>query len=257
MSGTVLPMLNYHQIPKSKLPRPSPKSRRKASTSSKNKDKDNETDNGRKDKAEDKAGNETNKTDDAKAVAEDEEAGVAERSNDDDNDSKTHDDSNDATTTNNDEEGADDVKDRRRRVKSGGKRSRRRSKKQSSSSFLPPLSPRSMTVRMSKHQSYKMFRPSFAFGFTAAHQLAMTSTYQSHNQRGGLDFYTLARGTERSYSCSFLVNLDPDLLSLCSREDASTLDLARDALISHTRRIFKFITMKSGREINQVRFLIK
>ena len=54
--------------------------------------------------------------------------------------------------------------------------------------------------------------------------------------RGGLDFYTLARGGERAYSCSFLVNLDPDLLSLCSREDATTLDLARDALCSHTKR---------------------
>ncbi len=61
------------------------------------------------------------------------------------------------------------------------------------------------------------------------------------------------RGTERAYSCSFLVNLDPDLLSLCSREDATTLDLARDALISHTRRIFKFVAIKSGREVNQVR----
>jgi hypothetical protein len=39
-----------------------------------------------------------------------------------------------------------------------------------------------------------------------------------------------------------LVNLDPDLLSLCSREDATALDLARDALISHTKRIFKVTT---------------
>ena len=62
----------------------------------------------------------------------------------------------------------------------------------------------------------------------------MTQSNSVH--RGGLDFYTLARGGERSYSCSFLVNLDPDLLSLCSREDASALDLARDALISHTKR---------------------
>ncbi len=50
-----------------------------------------------------------------------------------------------------------------------------------------------------------MFRPSL--GYTAAHQLAMTQTYQGHHHghRGGLDFYTLARGAERSYSCSFLV----------------------------------------------------
>ncbi len=111
-----------------------------------------------------------------------------------------------------------------------------------------------------------MFRPSL--GYTAAHQLAMTQTYQGHHHghRGGLDFYTLARGAERSYSCSFLVilknenefylcqlncslfkvNLDPDLLSLCSREDASTLDLARDALISHTRwrRLFGLVFLK-------------
>ena len=59
---------------------------------------------------------------------------------------------------------------------------------------------------------------------------------------------------EKSYSCSFLVNLDPDLLSLCSREDATTLDLARDALISHTKRIFKFISMKSGRDVQQFCF---
>ena len=90
----------------------------------------------------------------------------------------------------------------------------------------------------------------------AAHQLAMsTSGMPGHHQhRGGLDFYTLARGAERSYSCSFLVNLDPDLLTLCSREDATTLDLARDALIAHTKRIFKFISLKSGREVNQFCF---
>lgn len=87
---------------------------------------------------------------------------------------------------------------------------------------------------------------------SVAHQIAMTHTHGTH--RGGLDFYTLARGGERSYSCSFLVNLDPDLLSLCSREDATPLDLARDALISHTKRIFKFIQMKSGREVNQFCF---
>ena len=63
----------------------------------------------------------------------------------------------------------------------------------------------------------------------AAHQLAMSTSGMpgAHQHRGGLDFYTLARGAERSYSCSFLVNLDPDLLTLCSREDATTLDLAR------------------------------
>ena len=32
--------------------------------------------------------------------------------------------------------------------------------------------------------------------------------------RGGLDFNALARGGEKSYSTSYLINLDPDLLTL-------------------------------------------
>ena len=39
--------------------------------------------------------------------------------------------------------------------------------------------------------------------------MAMTAKTQT-----GLDFQDLAKGGERNYSCSFLVNLDPDLMSL-------------------------------------------
>ena len=70
--------------------------------------------------------------------------------------------------------------------------------------------------------------------------------------RGGLDFFALARGGERSYSTSFLVNLDPDLLSLCANDQYSTYQLSLQALVGHTQRIFKMITAKSKREINQV-----
>jgi hypothetical protein len=54
--------------------------------------------------------------------------------------------------------------------------------------------------------------------------------------RGGLDFTALARGGERSYSTSFLVNLDPDLLALCGM---SAFDMSVDALVGHTKRIFQ------------------
>ncbi len=210
MSGTVLPKLNFHEMPQAGLPKP-----HSADSSS------NKSDKGTLEPQKPQ-NNEAAKTDDEiDKVKKDRENGSSSNSKD-----------------------KERAKTPPARIKKSVGNLRR----------LPPLpSPRSMTVRLAKYQSYKMFRPSYAFGFTAAHQLAMTQTYGSHHHRGGLDFYTLARGTERSYSCTFLVNLDPDLLSLCSREDASTLDLARDALISHTRRIFKFITMKSGREINQVR----
>ena len=70
--------------------------------------------------------------------------------------------------------------------------------------------------------------------------------------RGGLDFFALARGGERSYSTSFLVNLDPDLLSLCANEASSTYELCLQALYGHTERIFKMIRAKSKRDINQV-----
>ncbi|CAB4055533.1 unnamed protein product [Lepeophtheirus salmonis] len=72
--------------------------------------------------------------------------------------------------------------------------------------------------------------------------------------RSGLDFYSLVRGMERSYSCTYLINLDADLLGLCADEDRNALDLARDALISHTNRIFSEIIEKSGRNLNQFCF---
>jgi hypothetical protein len=75
----------------------------------------------------------------------------------------------------------------------------------------------------------------------------------SLQHRGGLDFFALARGGERSYSTSFLVNLDPDLLTLCAGDDRTAYDLSLDALIGYTSRIFKMITTKSKRDINQVR----
>ena len=74
----------------------------------------------------------------------------------------------------------------------------------------------------------------------------------SLQHRGGLDFFALARGGERSYSTSFLVNLDPDLLSLCASAESSTYQLCLQALSGHTQRIFKMIKGKSKREINQV-----
>ena len=61
--------------------------------------------------------------------------------------------------------------------------------------------------------------------------------------KSGLDFHDLARGGERNYSCSFLVNLDADLLSL-SNPEGSFLDLSRDVLIAHTERIVEQITTR-------------
>ncbi|XP_040582450.1 uncharacterized protein [Lepeophtheirus salmonis] len=70
----------------------------------------------------------------------------------------------------------------------------------------------------------------------------------------GTDFYNLVKGAEKSYSCSYLINLDPDLLGLCADEDRNALDMARDALISHTNRIFSQVIEKSGRDLNQFCF---
>ncbi len=151
--------------------------------------------------------------------------------------------------------------------------------KRVSSSLPPPYSKNVVYVRHQEPKRHRKTRPGYSPPNTAvyvsrfkrfflrrdlpsnmaAHQLSMMSAYQQQTNslmqhRGGLDFYTLARGSEKAYSTSFLVNLDPDLLTLCSREDATTLDLARDALIAHTKRIFKFIVMKSGRELNQFCF---
>jgi len=118
----------------------------------------------------------------------------------------------------------------------------------------PAVSPNSLVVVLAPGKAYKLTRP--AASHVLAHQMALAAVEGGGGgaHRGGLDFYTLARGLEKSYSCSFLVNLDPDLLSLCSREDATTLDLARDALVSHARRIFRFVALKSGREVEQFCF---
>ena len=76
----------------------------------------------------------------------------------------------------------------------------------------------------------------------------------AHTQqhRGGMDFFALARGGERSYSTSFLINIDPDLLTLCAGESQSAFDLSLTGLIGHTNRVFRMIQGKSKRNINQV-----
>ena len=63
------------------------------------------------------------------------------------------------------------------------------------------------------------------------------------NAKAGLDFQDLARGGERNYSCSFLVNLDCDLLSLCNLQ-GSFLDMARNVLVGHTNRVLEQITTR-------------
>ena len=69
--------------------------------------------------------------------------------------------------------------------------------------------------------------------------------------RGGLDFFALARGTERSYSTSYLINVDPDLLSLST---TSVYEGCLKALIGHTHRIFNLIETKSKRSLDQFTF---
>ena len=91
-------------------------------------------------------------------------------------------------------------------------------------------------------------------GFHRGQIMAHANSLQ---HRGGMDFYALARGGERSYSTSFLINLDPDLLSLCTTDSSqtnSTYQLCRQALTAHTQRIFKMIKAKSKRDINQFCF---
>ena len=46
-----------------------------------------------------------------------------------------------------------------------------------------------------------------------------------------MDFFALARGGERSYSTSFLINLDPDLLTLCAAESQTAFDLSLNGLV--------------------------
>ena len=68
--------------------------------------------------------------------------------------------------------------------------------------------------------------------------MAMTAKTQT-----GLDFQDLAKGGERNYSCSFLVNLDPDLMALTNPR-GNFLDKARDALAAHTTRIIEQIRQR-------------
>ena len=63
------------------------------------------------------------------------------------------------------------------------------------------------------------------------------------NTKSGLDFQDLARGGERNYSCSFLVNLDADLMALTNPQ-GNFLDLSRDVLVAHTERIIDQISSR-------------
>ena len=57
--------------------------------------------------------------------------------------------------------------------------------------------------------------------------------------RGGLDFHLLARGTERSYSTGYLVNLDQHTLGLVGDNvKKSNFSLGLDTLVTHAKRIF-------------------
>ena len=75
------------------------------------------------------------------------------------------------------------------------------------------------------------------------HQVFIMSHANALQHRGGLDFTALARGQEKNYSTSYLINLDPDLLSLCG---VSAFDMSVDALIGHTKRVFQQVIHASG-----------
>ena len=63
------------------------------------------------------------------------------------------------------------------------------------------------------------------------------------NSKTGLEFQDLATGLERNFSCSFLINLDNDLMNLIM-PDRNFIDVARDVLIGHTKRIFHQINSR-------------
>ena len=69
--------------------------------------------------------------------------------------------------------------------------------------------------------------------------MAMTAKTQT-----GLDFQDLAKGGERNYSCSFLVNLDPDLIFLSNPAGGNFLDQARNVLAGHTTRVIDQIVQR-------------
>ena len=66
--------------------------------------------------------------------------------------------------------------------------------------------------------------------------------------KSGLNFQDMARGGERNYSCSFLVNLDADLMGL-SNPQGNFLDLARDVLVAHTERIIDQLSSRLAKGI--------
>ena len=68
--------------------------------------------------------------------------------------------------------------------------------------------------------------------------MAMISKTQT-----GLDFQDLAKGGERNYSCSYLVNLDPDLIFL-TNNGGNFLDQARNVLAAHTTRVINQIVQR-------------
>ena len=68
----------------------------------------------------------------------------------------------------------------------------------------------------------------------------MAMTAKTHT---GLDFQDLAKGGERNYSCSYLVNLDPDLMFL-TNTDANFLDQARTVVAGHTSRVIDQIVQR-------------
>ena len=68
----------------------------------------------------------------------------------------------------------------------------------------------------------------------------MAMTAKTHT---GLDFQDLAKGGERNYSCSYLVNLDPDLMFL-TNTGANFLDQARTVVAGHTSRVIDQIVQR-------------
>ena len=77
----------------------------------------------------------------------------------------------------------------------------------------------------------------------------------AYHARGGLDFNALSRGNEKSYSTSYLVDMEPDLLNLCSTGKKETaFDLSKKVLVGHTKRIFRQLFARSRRDVQQICF---
>ena len=74
-------------------------------------------------------------------------------------------------------------------------------------------------------------------------------------KRGGLDFHSLARGTDKSYSTGYLVNLDQHTLGLVGHNyKRSNFDLGLTSLITHTKRMFDQVESYSERVVEQFCF---